>query len=195
MLTFPGTIDALRAEHVPRELLARTRHLHSAGYYLQPALRPGLPRLFEQARALGVTCSLDTNWDPDDRWDGGLDAALAACDLFLPNREELLRITGAADVGEALEALGRPGLTIAVKLGAEGALLARDGETCSAAPPPVEVVDAIGAGDSFDAGCIYGFLQAWPLERTLALAVACGSLSTRAHGGTAAQPTLAEAGA
>jgi sugar/nucleoside kinase (ribokinase family) len=57
----------------------------------------------------------------------------------------------------------------------------------------VRVVDAVGAGDSFDAGFVCGALAGWDLERCLKLAVACGALSTRAAGGTAAQPTLDEA--
>jgi sugar/nucleoside kinase (ribokinase family) len=60
------------------------------------------------------------------------------------------------------------------------------------APPTVAVIDTVGAGDSFDAGFIYGHLHHWDLERTLKLAVACGSLSTRAAGGTDAQPELKE---
>jgi sugar/nucleoside kinase (ribokinase family) len=62
-----------------------------------------------------------------------------------------------------------------------------------AAPLPIAVVDAVGAGDSFDAGFLCGMLHGWELARCLWLGVACGSLSTRAAGGTAAQPTLAEA--
>jgi sugar/nucleoside kinase (ribokinase family) len=58
---------------------------------------------------------------------------------------------------------------------------------------PVEVVDTVGAGDSFDAGLLYGILSGWDLRRMLRLAAVCGGLSTRAAGGTAAQPTLAEA--
>jgi sugar/nucleoside kinase (ribokinase family) len=57
----------------------------------------------------------------------------------------------------------------------------------------VTVRDAVGAGDTFDAGFIAGRLRGWPLGRCLALAVACGSLSTRAAGGTTAQPTMDEA--
>jgi sugar/nucleoside kinase (ribokinase family) len=57
----------------------------------------------------------------------------------------------------------------------------------------VEAVDATGAGDSFDAGFLAAFLDGHPLPEALALGVACGALSTRAAGGTAAQPTLEEA--
>jgi sugar/nucleoside kinase (ribokinase family) len=55
------------------------------------------------------------------------------------------------------------------------------------------VVDTTGAGDSFNAGFLYGYLQNLPLGDTLALACACGALSTCAAGGTAAQATLTEA--
>jgi sugar/nucleoside kinase (ribokinase family) len=82
---------------------------------------------------------------------------------------------------------------IAVKLGAAGGLVRRGGETFRAPALAVDVVDTTGAGDSFNAGFLYGYLHHYPLEDALRLACACGSLSTRAAGGTAAQPTLAEA--
>ncbi len=54
-------------------------------------------------------------------------------------------------------------------------------------------VDAIGAGDSFDAGFLAAWIDGQSLEAALRFGVACGSLSTRAAGGTDAQPTRAEA--
>jgi sugar/nucleoside kinase (ribokinase family) len=57
----------------------------------------------------------------------------------------------------------------------------------------VQVVDTVGAGDNFDAGFLYGWLNDWSLVRALGLGSACGSLSTRAAGGTSAQPDLEEA--
>ncbi len=54
-------------------------------------------------------------------------------------------------------------------------------------------MDTTGAGDSFDAGFIAGLLAGRPVRDCLALGVAAGSLSTLRVGGTAAQPTLAEA--
>jgi sugar/nucleoside kinase (ribokinase family) len=58
---------------------------------------------------------------------------------------------------------------------------------------PVKAVDTTGAGDSFDAGFIYGYVTGRPLLQSLRLGCVCGSLSTRAAGGTAAQATLEEA--
>jgi sugar/nucleoside kinase (ribokinase family) len=61
------------------------------------------------------------------------------------------------------------------------------------APVIGAVRDTVGAGDSFDAGVLTALLDGQPVERALALGCACGALSTRAVGGTAAQPTLGEA--
>jgi sugar/nucleoside kinase (ribokinase family) len=202
LLTATGTIDRLRAEDVPRETLRHVRHLHAGSTAIQPQLRPGLPALFADARAAGVSCSFDTNWDPDRRWDD-IDPILAAADIFLPNRKEAELISGETDPLAAAHALvargatGRPEgaepLTVAVKLGADGALVVRGDEALRLPAERVQVVDSTGAGDAFDAGFIYGTLDGRPLTETLALAVACGSLSTRAIGGVDGQATLAEA--
>jgi sugar/nucleoside kinase (ribokinase family) len=181
MLTAPGTIDALRAADVDVALLASTRHVHVASYYLQRALQRGVAGLLRQARAAGATTSLDPGWDPADRWNGTLAAALRETDVLLVNEAEASRI---GDHGVP---------TCAVKLGAAGALLRRDGQEVRVEAPAVEVVDTIGAGDSFGAGLLWGLLGGAPTEEALRLAVACGSLSVRAAGGTDGQATAAEA--
>ena len=79
-----------------------------------------------------------------------------------------------------------------VRRGADGATLQSGEQVISVESIPVNVVDTVGAGDSFDAGFIYGHLNDWPLEKTLRLAVICGALSTRKAGGTQAQATLPE---
>jgi sugar/nucleoside kinase (ribokinase family) len=194
ILTYPGAIRDLTADDVDPDLVRRARHLHVSSYFLQPALRPGLPRLFRDAHAAGATVSVDPNWDPEESWNGGLEQALADVDLFLPNATEATIISGERDPQRAAAALVSAGpATIAVKLGAQGALVVSGGQTIRAQAPDVVVVDATGAGDSFDAGFLTGTLTGRSLEDSLALGCACGSLSTRAVGGTAAQPTLDEA--
>jgi sugar/nucleoside kinase (ribokinase family) len=193
MLTAPGTIAALRLADIPATALARARHVHLSSFYLQDGLRGGVAHLLASARAAGATTSLDCGWDPSDEWAGGLDAALAEADVFLPNAEEACRIAGSEDPEEALERLSVRVPTVAVKLGERGAIARRESERAAAAPPPVTAVDATGAGDSFAAGFLRGLLDGRSLADTLTLAVTCGALSTRALGGVDAQPTLEEA--
>lgn len=193
ILTFAGSIAALRYEQIDLAMLDRARHLHLGAFFMLDALRPDVPRLFSEARQRGLTTSLDTNYDPTERWDGGLRQVLPLVDVFLPNEAELCAIGGSPDPDAALAALAQQAPIVAAKLGSQGGV-ARRGSTIAHAPAlPVAVVDTTGAGDTFDAGFIYGFLHGWELAATLRLACACGSLSTRAAGGTAAQPTLAEA--
>jgi sugar/nucleoside kinase (ribokinase family) len=201
ILTAMGTIDVLRAEEVPRDLLAEARHLHVGSTYLQHALRPGLATLFADAHAAGLTVSFDCNWDPSGNWDGGIDALLSGADLFLPNGAEVRAIADIDDDRAAAAALirrsaaGRASgdVTVAVKRGPDGGLAVREGVAVEASALSVDVLDTTGAGDSFDAGMVYGFLAGWSLEASLELAVACGSLSVRTIGGTEGQPTIAEA--
>lgn len=192
MLTYEGGIPLLRADHVPASLLAAARHLHIGSYYLQHALRPGLPQLFAQMQAQGGTTSLDTNWDPSESW-SGLDELFPHTDLFLPNDAEACAISRHADVAGALAALARQVKTVAIKCGSAGAEVQRGTEHVHADPVATTFVDAVGAGDSFNAGMVYALVNGWSLDRAARLGTVCGSLSTRAAGGTAAQPTLAEA--
>jgi sugar/nucleoside kinase (ribokinase family) len=190
ILTAPGALGALHSDRIDPALLARARHVHCGGYFLQPGLHEGLPALFAAARAGGATCSLDPNWDPQDRWESHLSQLLAYCDLFLPNDAEARRIAGTADVDSALRTVAPAVCAVAVKRGKDGASLRWGQRILHGSAPPVHVIDTTGAGDSFDAGFLYGFLQRWSPEETLALALACGSLSTLGVGGTTAQPDL-----
>jgi len=193
LVTFLGSIAALRGEDVPLDLLDHHRHLHISSYYLQKGLQPGLPDLFREATARGLTTSLDTGFDPEERWQReDVLALLAWVDFFFPNEEEARALADVADVTEAARLLARHARRwVVVKRGAEGALAcSRDGR-CVAVPAfPVEVVDTTGAGDSFNAGFLFAHLvEGRPLEEALAFAAACGALSTTGLGGTAAQPS------
>jgi len=200
ILTHLGLIADLQASDIADSLLAQARHLHVASYFLQTKLQPDLTALFKRARSLGLTTSLDTNYDPSEQWIG-FDDLLAVTNVFLPNEAEAKSLTGAENVEEAANRLrlalsgveGSKVETVAIKLGAQGALGMSQSQSVRVASIPVNVVDTVGAGDSFDAGFIFGYLQGWSLERSLKLGTICGALSTQKAGGTAAQPTLMEA--
>jgi len=192
ILTHLGLIAALQAEAISDDLLRQARHLHVAGYFLQTALQPGLPGLFQRARALGLSTSLDTNWDPAEQW-AGLADVLPHTSVFLPNAAEALSLTRAADVDTAARLLAAQVDLVAIKLGATGALACKEKIITRSSSIPVNVVDAVGAGDSFDAGFLYGYLHGWEISRSLRLGSVCGAISTQKPGGTEGQPTLPEA--
>ena len=193
ILTYLGGIAALQAGQVKDGLLKECRHLHVAGYFLQVGLRPGLPDLFARARSLGLSTSLDTNWDPQEKWEG-LQHVLSLTDVFLPNEAEILSLTRKKTLQEAFKTLAGMGPITAAKLGADGAAACAGTDIIRVPSIKVQpIADTVGAGDSFDAGFIYGYLQNWNLKNSLKLASACGSLSLRKHGGTDAQPDLQEA--
>ncbi|MFD6620107.1 carbohydrate kinase family protein, partial [Streptomyces albidoflavus] len=190
ILTSPGTLTATSGADVPAGLLAAARHVHSASSFLQPRLAADLPGLFRTARSHGATTSLDTQDDPSGAWTG-LDAVLAETDILLPNAAEARRLAGprAHTPEEAAELLAARGPLTVVKNGADGALC-HDGRQLLTAPAlPVQPKDTVGAGDSFDAGFVAATLDGLPLLEALRFAAVCGALSTRAHGGTPAQPT------
>ncbi len=192
ILTHSGLIADLQASDIPDDLLRQSRHLHVASYFLQTKLQPDLPALFQHAHSLGLTTSLDTNYDPSEKW-LGFNELLSATDVFLPNKTEALSITKLDDVESASRQLADKSKLAVIKLGADGALVwAQNGITKSSSIP-VNVVDTVGAGDTFDSGFMYGYLNNWPIEKTLKLACVCGAMSTQKAGGTEGQPTLAEA--
>jgi sugar/nucleoside kinase (ribokinase family) len=203
ILTAPGCLPAFGPEQVPA---VPARHVHAASYFLQPRLAAGLTGVLEGFRRAGASTSLDTNDDPAGEW--RLSPGLpAACDLILPNEAEAVALASVLEDGAALgdgaapadglhaalAALAASGPVPVVKRGGEGALALFEGELVGARGPLVTPVDTVGAGDGFDAGFLASWLTSRDIAEALAWGCACGALSTRATGGTAAQPTAAEA--
>ncbi|WP_432987583.1 carbohydrate kinase family protein [Dactylosporangium sp. CA-233914] len=187
ILTLSGAIPLLRPADVTDELIKDSRHVHVASLFLQPGLQEGLADVFARARANDTGTSLDTNWDPSGRW-SGLEEILAVTDVFLPNAAELLAVSKAGNLHEAAAKLVAAGTTVVLKDGARGGRVWWPGGEAAAPGLSVDVVDTTGAGDSFNAGFLAARLGGEALPEAVAWAARAGSLSTRAAGGTAAQP-------
>jgi len=188
ILTYLGTIDAFEPQGLTEELLGVARHWHIASYFLLGKLRDCWKIWLDRCRTAGVTTSLDTNWDPENRWEGVVDL-LPQVDVFFPNESEARAIARESDVMTAGKRLACYGSLVVIKLGSEGAV-AFKGNKCwrsGEAESAVAIVDTIGAGDNFDAG----FLRAWLLGREvdecLDLASRCATSSLRAAGGIEGQ--------
>jgi len=190
-LTFLGSIALISAELVDPAWYSQARHLHVASPFLLSALRPAMPEMMRRAKEAGMTVSLDTNWDPRGRWE--LQGFFDYLDVFLPNENELKAIAGRSDLEEAIKAMASYVPVLVVKRGAEGALAICGQERVEVPAFPVRVVDTTGAGDSFDAGFLAGWLRGEPLRQCLLLGAACGGLTTTRTGGFNGQPTWDEA--
>lgn len=186
ILTYLGTISELRFEDLDLEYLASARHFHLSSLFLQRSLMPRVPEVFQRMKSAGLTTSLDTNDDPDDRWNGVLAATLPFVDILLPNEREAMKMTRAHDVETAVARLSESVKTLVVKKGSRGAMAIQGGQRFNAPAVKVEVVDPVGAGDSFDAGFLHQFLRGADLQTCLMYGNLCGAFSTTACGGTEA---------
>lgn len=186
MLTYPGAMETLALEHLPIPYLMTARHLHLSSYYLQPGLRPSVPALFREARAAGLTTSFDTNWDPDEAWSDDVYDVLSHVDVFLPNDAEARLIARKDDLHEAVEKLTRYVDTVVVTCGRDGVIAGRGSRRFHVPALPVTPVDAVGAGDSFNAGFLSRFVRGSDLPECLTAGTIAAAYSTTRAGGTAA---------
>jgi sugar/nucleoside kinase (ribokinase family) len=194
MFTNPGAMFEMQYSDIDMDYVLGARHLHLSSYFLHRSLRPRILDLFRQAKESGLSTSLDTNDDPEDRWghdqrgegESELFELLKYVDVFLPNEREAKKIAGANDLPSALDRLSRLGKVLAVKCGTGPAICRAGREQWSLTPPRVEFVDDVGAGDTFAAGFIHLYLRGGKLEDCLAFANIAAAYSVTQAGGSEA---------
>jgi len=186
ILTYAGTIAELRWDDLDLDYISDSRHFHFSSYYLQKSLQLRVAELFQYLKSKGLTISLDTNDDPDDRWEGGLLDVLRHVDVFLPNEREACKAAGRENLEEAIGKLSKLVPLLVVKLGRKGALAQKGSERFIAASREVVPVDPVGAGDSFDAGFLHEYVRGADLQTCLSAGNLAGALSTTRPGGTEA---------
>lgn len=193
ILTYDQSILAVEPSWITGEMLENARHLHVASYYLLRNLRPGLLEILQRAKRMGMTVSLDTNWDPEERWELP-DELLQQVDVFLPNETEIQLLSGKKTLSEAIEHFLKRIPVVVVKRGEKGAVASTRERREEALAERVQVADTVGAGDSFDGGFLFGYLRGYPLRKSLEIGVACGSGNVSCFGGYEGQPTLRQIG-
>jgi sugar/nucleoside kinase (ribokinase family) len=186
ILTYPGTMFELAFADLDLDFIFSARHFHVSSYFLHRALRPRMAELFRRAKARGLSTSLDTNDDPEGKWGEDLLDVLPFVDILFPNEREVKKIAGIDDLNPAIEKLSRMCPFVVVKLGTAGAIVRKGNEQWRRGGMRVESKDMVGAGDSFDAGFIYRFLQGASPQQCLEYGDIAGAFSTTQEGGTEA---------
>lgn len=191
MVTYPGAMTLFSIDDIPDSLLSESRHLHVSSVFLSTGLREDILRLFMKAKQLGLTTSMDPQWDPEERWDVDFKSLLPYVDVFIPNENELRAMTATDDLDAAVEKIRGYTNILIVKSGREGAFLYHGDESIhQPAFLNDTVVDSIGAGDSFGAGFIHRFVQGRNLTECLEFGAVTGAVSTTRAGGTTAFENL-----
>ena len=185
MVTFPGAMETLQYDLLPLHLLDEARHLHFSSYFFQPGMQSSLAQLFKLAKEKGLSTSFDMQSDPHDKWEMDYASILPHTDIFFPNEQELLLLTHTDSLTEAIGQVSAYTNVMAIKRGVKGSVVVYN--NTSVQHPGYEspgVVDAIGAGDSFNAGFLFEYLQNKRLEACQDFANKTGAWSTTAPGGT-----------
>ena len=187
-LTYQGAMDYMCLADINPEVFRQAKHIHISSIYMQSGVKRDLMKILELCKENGVTTSLDSQWDPAEKWDLDYKAVLPLVTIFMPNETELKFLTRSETLEEAIEKI-RPYTNAAViKCGSKGSILVRKGEPDrkQAALLNKNVVDCIGAGDSFNSGFLTRFAAGDPLDRCQEYGNMTGAVNTTAAGGTTA---------
>jgi 2-dehydro-3-deoxygluconokinase len=163
-----STVCRVRREDAPWNALGEARVFYVSG--ITPALSPETRALAvemaEAANAAGVTVAVDLNyrarlWPPPEAAPV-LERLARAATIVITTADDLRILYGMSGDPETLVAVARERFgcrTMALTLGAEGAICVDDGTRRRGTVFPSQARDRIGAGDAFTAGFLYAWLR------------------------------------
>ncbi|MBO4633856.1 MAG: carbohydrate kinase family protein [Bacteroidales bacterium] len=192
-LTYQGAMDVMRFEDIDPEVFESVGHIHLSSLFMQSGLLEDIHKILDLAAYHGITVSLDTQWDPMETWKLDYTSVLPKITVFMPNEKELQALTHTQDLESAIACvLPYLGNAMVVKCGSKGSLLVRKNGSRHFLPAFLNkhVVDAIGAGDSFNSGFVSAFVKGLPLADCQETGNLTGAVNTTAAGGTGAFTSL-----
>ena len=156
-LAIPNTITAAMDD-------SELSHVHIA----ELATLSEFPKLTQMAKDRGLTISLDCSWDEDLIREPTSREFLKGIDVFLPNEKELRALFCIeGEIANHQAEILRVVPVVAVKRGENGADLITEASIITAPAISCEVEDTIGAGDAFNAGFIFSWINGRPLHECL----------------------------
>lgn len=186
----------MHPSHLPLDTLRSARALHLSGisFAISASAADCCYAAIEAARAAGVMVSFDTNlrlrlWSKD-RARGVMTDVMGFADVCLPSYDDVVVITGLTDPDAVVDfCLDRGAHKVALKLGADGAIVADKDQRIRIAPHPCKPVDATGAGDTFGGAFIARLLAGDDLATAGHYAAVAAALSTEGYGAVEPIPT------
>jgi len=192
-----GALEAFSARHLDESKLLTCKHIHFSGYFQCKSLQSDATiELWRWLRARGIRTSLTTQSDASGRYEregGHLKRFLQEQDIFIPNDQEAMKITATASSSVALESLcnAYPLVLMVVTCGPDGVIAGRGTGADAkrwhiAAHDRLQLVDTLGAGDTFSAGFLSKFVITGDVEKSLRYGCAAAAVAVERTGGPAA---------
>lgn len=176
-------------EALPADYIAGAKffHMSAIGQAISESARAAGDAAITLARKGGAKVSYDTNlrlrlWDLETAR-AKINATVPLCDILLPSLDDSQQLTGLQDadaIADFYLGLGAP--LVALKMGAEGSLIATKGERHRVAPHKVTAVDATGAGDTFDGSFLTRLLAGDDPVTAARYANVAAAISTTGYG-------------
>lgn len=182
-ITYTGTNAEVSLDSLDEESMRLGRHVHLTGYK-GSRNHAEYMELVRRLKGWGISVSFDVGWDESGEWYEGIFELVSLVDVFFLNKVEALNYARAASMEEAIRKFSARSPHVVFKMGPEGALAVRGVERVYRSAYCVQVRDTTGAGDSFNAGYIYGMLTGKPVGQSLEYGNACGAMSVGSYGGS-----------
>lgn len=176
--------------------LLNARLLHQGGYlHYREAWHGGTLRLFREAKSHGLITAMDPQFPlfaMNPPWMVGLADILPYVDILFCDEHEAYSITSEHDLTDAANQLLNAGPhTVIIKQGADGSTLYQnDFMHHQPAILPGQLVDSIGAGDTYDAAFLYGYLQGWTVQECMLFASVAAGFTVTGVGASQTMPSL-----
>ena len=191
-LTNTEIFQDLLPGQVTRELLQGAKVLSMNSCYRLPNLDDGgVVPAFELAHEMGVLTAMDTAWNRQGSWLGRIEKTLYHTDIFLPSYNEAVQITGTKNVREMRKILKKYGLSVfGVKMGGEGSYVTDFKNEYFIKPFQVkEVVNTVGAGDSYVSGFLCAQIIGMNLYDSAVFASAAAAYTVQTIGAVGGVPS------
>lgn len=191
-LTYRGTNNEIDLNLIEFDKVREAKHIHLTGYSGRQRHGQYLSLLKKVKRLKEITISFDVGWDVSGEWYEGIYELFPYIDVLFMNETEAIHYGRKDNARDAVADFSKYCSIAVAKLGGNGSIAFSKGEVYEKKPYKVKVIDTTGAGDSFNAGFIYGYLKGKNIEECLKYGNACGALSVTALGGNTAFPTEQE---
>jgi 2-dehydro-3-deoxygluconokinase len=190
--------SAYAPRDVPEDAIAKARILFASGISqgISDSAADAVFHAIDVARRHGVLVAYDTNFRPR-LWPAAraaavIHAAVAKSDIAFPGLDDVVALTGLADIDAILDfylALG-PQIVV-LKMGADGAYLGLPDRRVFIPPTPCSPVDATGAGDTFCGSFLARLIAGDAPEEAARYAAVAAALATTGYGAVAPIPRVA----